>query len=304
MTEPWRAPKPRTRRSLHPRSPWRDPRALVCSLLIHALLLGLIAWLGWNATRSPMAPLIPGRIGLVEIEIEPPATPAIPQPGDGGGFPGGIQAFQTESRRIDTQTGTGPAEPGVAGQRGTGGDGTGAGSGTGAPTAFEEIEADAHSFAYVIDCSGSMGEPGSLDWAKRELVASLAKLPPQSRLAVLFYNANWRMVSHGMEPATPENLAQIEQELAAIKADGGTRPRPALEAALALAPEVVFFLTDGQDLSINDVAKLREQAAGARIHTIELGGRSFAGQRGERALERLARITGGTYRHIDVQPHP
>jgi hypothetical protein len=86
-----------------------------------------------------------------------------------------------------------------------------------------------------------------------------------------------------------------------IVADGSTRPRPALEAALALRPEVVFLLTDGQELNLDDVERLRDRAQETRIHTVELGGRTFANQAGERALERLARVTGGTYRHVDVR---
>ena len=47
----------------------------------------------------------------------------------------------------------------------------------------------AGSFAYVIDRSGSMATRNSLDVAKRELRASIAKLTPNVRFSVVFYNS-------------------------------------------------------------------------------------------------------------------
>ena len=53
----------------------------------------------------------------------------------------------------------------------------------------------AHSFAYVIDCSGSMATRNSLEIAKREMLASINQLPPDAQFAVIFYNLNARMLS-------------------------------------------------------------------------------------------------------------
>ena len=289
----------------HPRSPWRDPRALLGSLLVHAVLIALVSWLSWTVVHSQVP--VSGRTGPVFAEIEPPEIPSLDHAGEGGGAPGALgqnPANQTENVGDSVTSGMAPSgRVSLAGQGGGGGTGGGSGGGTGGGTgtAFEVAETQARSYAYVIDCSGSMGQPGSLEWAKQELVLSLARLPQEARLAVIFYNAESRMLSQGLEPATPEAVARIELQLPTIKADGSTRPRPALEAALALSPEVVFLLTDGQDLNFADVERIQSLTAGARIHTIELGGRSFSGQAGERALEHLARVTGGKYRHIDLQ---
>ena len=47
-------------------------------------------------------------------------------------------------------------------------------------TEFFGAREHGHSFAYVIDCSGSMATRNSLEVAKRELLASLNQLPPDA----------------------------------------------------------------------------------------------------------------------------
>ena len=61
-----------------------------------------------------------------------------------------------------------------------GGSGGGAGRGIGPGTQFFGARDHAHSFAYVIDCSGSMATRNSLDVAKREMLASINQLPPDA----------------------------------------------------------------------------------------------------------------------------
>ena len=70
-----------------------------------------------------------------------------------------------------------------------GGSGGGAGRGIGPGTQFFGARDHARSFAYVIDCSGSMATRHSLDVAKRELLASLSQLAPDAQFAVIFYNS-------------------------------------------------------------------------------------------------------------------
>ena len=69
-----------------------------------------------------------------------------------------------------------------------GGSGGGAGRGIGPGTQFFGARDHAHSFAYVIDCSGSMATRNSLEVAKREMLASINQLPPDAQFAVIFYN--------------------------------------------------------------------------------------------------------------------
>ena len=68
-----------------------------------------------------------------------------------------------------------------------GGSGGGLGRGIGPGTEFFGAREHGHSFAYVIDCSGSMGLRNSLEVAKRELLASLNQLPPDARFSVIWF---------------------------------------------------------------------------------------------------------------------
>ena len=76
-----------------------------------------------------------------------------------------------------------------------GGSGGGAGRGIGPGTQFFGARDHAHSFAYVIDCSGSMATRNSLEVAKREMLASISQLPPDAQFAVIFYNLQARMLT-------------------------------------------------------------------------------------------------------------
>src|SRR5918993_522688 len=68
--------------------------------------------------------------------------------------------------------------PGLGGGGGSGGgSGGGVGRGVGPGTEFFGARERAGSFAYVIDCSGSMATRNALDVAKRELLGSLGQLP-------------------------------------------------------------------------------------------------------------------------------
>src|SRR4029077_858689 len=76
-----------------------------------------------------------------------------------------------------------------------GGTGTGVGRGIGPGTQFFGARDHAHSFAYVIDCSGSMATRNSLEVAKREMFASIDQLPPDAQFAVIFYSLQARMLT-------------------------------------------------------------------------------------------------------------
>ena len=62
--------------------------------------------------------------------------------------------------------------------------------------------------------------------------------------------------------ATAPNKARVQTQLATIAPDGGTDHMSALREALKLKPEVIFFLTDADLMSNNDV---NEILAGSRI---------------------------------------
>jgi von Willebrand factor type A domain len=197
---------------------------------------------------------------------------------------------------------------GTGGGGGTGGgSGGGVGRGIGPGTQFFGARDHAHSFAYVIDCSGSMATRNSLEIAKRELLASLNQLPPDAEFTVVFYNLVAKMLSDpqghkGLMAATTANKARIRAQLAAIVPDGGTDHMSALRAALALKPEVIFFLTDADLMTNGDVNEILSEAGTTRIQAVEFGRGVSLGER--TPLRRLATTTGGAYLYIDVSQFP
>ena len=190
-----------------------------------------------------------------------------------------------------------------------GGDGLGGGSGGGAGrsigpgTQFFGAQDHANSFAYVIDCSGSMATRNSLDVAKREMMASINQLAPDAQFAVVFYNLQTRVLNDpkgnpGLMTATAMNKSRVQSQLEAVSPLGGTDHMLALREGLKLKPEVIFFLTDAELISNSDIDVILTEVGPTRIQAIEFGFGMSLGQR--TPLSRLATTTGGSYRYIDV----
>ena len=188
-----------------------------------------------------------------------------------------------------------------------GGVGGGIGRGVGPGTEFFGATEHAASFAYVIDCSGSMATRGSLDVAKRELISSLGHLPPDAQFSVIFYNLHATVFTdpqgkRGLMPATVANKGRVTNQLARVVPDGGTDHMLALRTALEFRPEVIFFLTDADLMGQSEVTALLAQAGTTRIQSVEFGrGVEILG---ENPLRRLSISSGGTYRYIDVTRFP
>jgi len=242
-----------------------------------------------NATRDPAAETLLAEI-LPSALPKPHETPQRALPGP-----------QTAGQGIIPGSGSGGG--GGAG----GGSGGGVGRGIGPGTQFFGARDHAHSFAYVIDCSGSMATYKSLDVAKRELLGSVSQLPPDAQFAVIFYNDQARTLSdsqghQGLMAATAANKSRMQTQLAAIPPFGGTNHMLALRKALELKPEVVFFLTDADNMTRTDADEILTEVGSTRIQAVEFGSGTDLGQRS--ALARLATKTGGNYLYIDVSQFP
>ncbi len=188
-----------------------------------------------------------------------------------------------------------------------GGTGSGVGRGIGPGTQFFGARDHAHSFAYVIDCSGSMNSHNSLTVAKRELLSSLNQLPPDAEFTVIFYSLVAKMLSdtqgrRGMMSATSANKVRVQTQLSAIVPDGGTDHMAALSMAMALKPEVIFFLTDADLMTNGDVNKILADIGSTRIQAVEFGRGPPMNEK--TPLHRLSNTTGGSYFYIDVSQFP
>ena len=169
-------------------------------------------------------------------------------------------------------------------------------------------------FVYVFDRSASMdgyqGRP--IRAAKAELIASLTDLDKVHQFQILFYNDR-PLVFNPDHPQAPRMLfgeapiKRLAQNFVrGIVAAGGTQHLEALNTAIGMNPDVIFFLTDAAEpqLSSSQLEAIRQKnnRVGATIHAIEFGAGPQQG--GGNFLMRLARQNGGTYIYVDVTQLP
>jgi len=197
-----------------------------------------------------------------------------------------------------------PAATAAAGNLANGGP-IGRGQGQGIETQVFGVRGKGSRFVYVFDRSSSMeGQP--LLAAKRELIASLQSLQSIHQFQIVFYNEapQWMPEFRG-QPARMVFADEQGKRLAAnfiggISAYGATDHVQALQRALQMRPDVIFFLTYANEpqLSANDLLKIRQFNQGTSINAIEFG----AGPAIPRYnfLQQLAAENGGQHTYVDV----
>lgn len=152
-------------------------------------------------------------------------------------------------------------------------------------------------FAYVVDRSGSMaGEP--FEQATRQLAASIANLNSECDFYVVLFNEAPLVMfapdeAQQFVPATKESKARLSEWVRTVDAAGGTSPLGATLQALALKPDALFLLTDGQFTPSDADAIIAAATEVSAVHTIAIGSGAEADQ-----LRRIADKTGGTYRFV------
>jgi len=158
-------------------------------------------------------------------------------------------------------------------------------------TSFFGIRAKGQLFIYVVDCSGSMIDEDRLFRAKSELRRSVGRLQSPQRFKVIFYNDRpIPMPGDLPRSADLHSKGLLSQWLRLIEPDGKTDPRGAMALALALRPNAVFLLSDGEfpEGTVEDIA--RKNRRKVPIHCIDLTG----GEAGDQ-LRRIAQDSGGQY---------
>lgn len=280
--------------------------AIVASLAAHVVLAGF-GWL-WPMARPDPAQRLDTQAAddgreyqlffeeeeerTVAVTLAPPA-PAAPEPP--------VESVPTEPAEIGVSAqATAAIEPAPAG----GVPGTAGHSGTGSATFFQ-IPVEGRSVVFVIDRSSSMSLQGRWTAARRELLASLDRLPATARFQILVFNSRvepFRLAGADcLVPATAENKARAAAFLQSLPPEGGTAHLPAFRSALALEPDQVFFLTDADDLKAEEVRLVTQLNRGrTAIHTVEM---TLAHRgRADMPLQVLARTNRGSYRAVAVAP--
>jgi hypothetical protein len=188
--------------------------------------------------------------------------------------------------------------------------------GGGGGTSLFGASARGSKFVYVIDRSWSMAGSGvgvtPMSMAKTELISSISLLDEQQQFQIVLYNdgPTSLVAEDGRFDyffGTDAQRLDAFRQLSQISPTGGTNHFPALKQALDLAPDVVFFLTDGQEpaLSAREINELGKSNRGATIHCIEFGkGPPILDPAGGSLgnwLRKLASENGGRYVYHDTE---
>jgi hypothetical protein len=181
------------------------------------------------------------------------------------------------------------------------GNSEGSGTALGGPaTSFFQIATEARSVVYVIDRSASMGLNRSLDIARKELLASLNRLPATARFQVIAYNRAAEPLplgDGGLVVATAENKERAASFIQTLDAEGDTAHVQALKRALALRADVIYFLTDADGFKVDQVRPITSLNHGRSvIHAVHLAAAESAAH--NYPLELLAFENHGIYKCV------
>lgn len=158
-------------------------------------------------------------------------------------------------------------------------------------------------FVIVLDRSKSMGSQGLgvLNRAKQELMQSLQALTAEHRFQIIaFHHQTATMLRREMLPATPENVELVGPFVENLAPFGGTNYLGAFFAAMAMNPDVIIMLTDGDEPGLNDgeIEDIRRSNRTATIHAVQFGNSAQAPN--QSFLQKIAEQNGGTYTYFNV----
>lgn len=174
---------------------------------------------------------------------------------------------------------------------------------------FFGLKATGKRFIFIVDASMSMrGE--KFEAAKRELRASIEKLTKDQSFNVAFFNtgAFWMFRDEAgaaqLVQATDENIRTLSHLLDSVQLGYNTEPGEAVTAAVRIAPDAVYLLSDGKFtdhgfthrwLKGNNIVdpRAREKRPKVTIHTL-----AFHNHDGAESLKSIAAANGGTYRFV------
>src|SRR5579885_3285784 len=300
--------------SARARGRWPGAAAAALSLALHGAFAAAVwCWPGGGSHDRRPVPIDTAtfepdgglHLSLAEVP-RPAAKPSARDPRDDQP-PETVPARIADLQPLATEAPAAPPAPPAAPSAVSRPGGPGGGQGNGGGPSFFQLAARGQSVVYVIDRSSSMGINGGLAAARQELLASLERLPETSRFQVILYNRAAEPMAiggqTGLTPATAAARAEAAARLGAVRAEGSTDHLAALRRALMLRPDVIFFVTDADDLTplqVRTVTEWNRAVSGGRtaIHAIDLGGETAG--REPRPLELPARWNGGAWQAPDL----
>ena len=151
---------------------------------------------------------------------------------------------------------------------------------------------------FVLDVSGSMAGT-SIEQARTSLIQALARLGPQDRFNVIWFNDRAEQLFPASTPASERNIRDAGVVVGRLRADGGTVMLPALALALQEQPELsrlrqIVFLTDGNvDNEQALFSLIKQQLGESRLFTVGIGSAPNG-----TFMRKAARAGRGTYTFI------
>jgi hypothetical protein len=145
------------------------------------------------------------------------------------------------------------------------------------------------------------GRAKKIDILKKELTRLLKKLPPETQINILSFDADFEAWQKELQPLAGQGRARAVQFVQGLGTGSGTNVFDTLEAALKdKRVDTVYLLTDGlptRGRLVEPSAILREIAAQNRVRGITIHCIAF----GEESpfLKDLAEQNGGQYRFVD-----
>ena len=147
---------------------------------------------------------------------------------------------------------------------------------------------------YVVDRSGSMVDTFAA--VRGELKRSISALRRSQKFHVVFFNSGDPIENPPMRPvnAIDANKREFFDFLDRVTPGGGTRPERAMRRALALEPDLIYFLSDGVfDADLLDRLDEWNRSRRTKIYTI-----AYLDQSGRQLLESIARQHGGEFKFV------
>jgi von Willebrand factor type A domain len=270
--------------------------AVAVSVVLHALI-GLAWWFTpdrghSNGTRVGTAVDGPDDHDTVFVLCDPPAPrpkPAPPKPtgpavaSPPATLPPSVTRPTTTNAGALTQTGTSQPEAGSLPKNG-------------GPKPLHGRPGPGKSIIYVLDRSSSMASGGLLTRAIQAIKVSLLQLGPDIRFQLVVYNGTGECFGAELVSATPETVRRAAAWLDGRLAEGRSNHVAGLREGLWLRPDMVFLITDADDLEEREV----KQIAGLtrdwpQFNVAIVGDRRSAD---ESPLARWVRQLGGTVQFL------
>ena len=181
---------------------------------------------------------------------------------------------------------------------------------------FFGVKATGNTFVYIVDSSPSMRRDGAFEAARKEVLRSLSSMKPKQRYFVSFFGKEIdpMVFEHGVIErypvyAKPENLTKTTNWLDRVQVQKeGLPPNNALTEAIAMQPDGIFLLFDG-DTKV-DVAKHLRRVNRSDdiinlgqpkipIHVIHFFQDEF-----QKQMKQIADENSGTYRFVPRPERP